>query len=148
MQEKLENVSSILPKNEQNKLTKLLWYLKSNGFCSFFFLKNWRHQKDISKLTDLYFEKNFNPLCTKCKESLITNCIGQYTYQTRRLGDQSGYRSHSFFTRTFWCESTTYNVNCNCGIFRCVKQNICSLSCQSAVKVNFDLRNIIFFRII
>ena len=41
------------------------------------------------------------------------------------MGDQSGYRSHSFFARTdFWCDSTTYNFKCNCGIFRCVKQNI------------------------
>ena len=39
--------------NSSKKRTKkLLWYLKSNCF-RLFFQKNWRHHKDISKLTDL-----------------------------------------------------------------------------------------------
>ena len=45
-------VSSILPKNEQ-KIQRhySCKYLTSNCFV---FWENWRHQKDISKLTDLY----------------------------------------------------------------------------------------------
>ena len=42
----------ILPKNERMNLTLLLWYLRLTCFRSFFG-RNWRHQKDISKLTDL-----------------------------------------------------------------------------------------------
>ena len=42
-----------LPKNEQINLTLLLWYLMLTCFRSFFG-KNWCHQKDISKLTDLW----------------------------------------------------------------------------------------------
>ena len=38
--------------NERKNLTLLLWNLRSICFCSFFG-RNWRHQKDISKLTDL-----------------------------------------------------------------------------------------------
>ena len=37
----------------KKKSTLLLWYLKLNCFCSFFW-DNWRHQKGISKITDLY----------------------------------------------------------------------------------------------
>ena len=43
---------TFLPKNEQTNSTLLLWYLRSTCFCSFFG-RNWRQQKDISKLTDL-----------------------------------------------------------------------------------------------
>ena len=46
--------SWILPKNEQMNSILLLWYLRSTCFRSFFG-RNWRHQKDISKLTDLYY---------------------------------------------------------------------------------------------
>ena len=42
-------VSSILPKNNQ----KRLWYLRLTCFCSVFG-RNWRHQKDILKINDLY----------------------------------------------------------------------------------------------
>jgi hypothetical protein len=42
-------------KNEQKKKTLLLRYLRSSCFC-LFFGRNLRHQKDISKLTDLYTE--------------------------------------------------------------------------------------------
>ena len=52
----------ILPKNKQMNSTLLLWYLRSTCFRSFFG-RNWRHQKDISKLTDLYFQ--VKP-CTPC----------------------------------------------------------------------------------
>ena len=44
--------SWILPKNEQMNSTLLLWNLRSTCFRSFFG-RNWRHQKDISKITDL-----------------------------------------------------------------------------------------------
>ena len=43
---------TFLPKNERTNSTLLLWYLRSTCFCSFFG-RNWRQQKDISKLTDL-----------------------------------------------------------------------------------------------
>ena len=43
----------ILPKNEPMNSTLLLWYLRSTCFCSLFG-RNWRHQKDILKLTDFY----------------------------------------------------------------------------------------------
>ena len=44
--------TTILPKNKQTNSTLLLWYLRLT-FCSFFG-KNWRHQKDNWKITDLY----------------------------------------------------------------------------------------------
>ena len=67
-----------LPKNEQTNLTLLLWYLRSNCFRSFFG-RNWRHQKDISKLTDLYKTHSrcmnyFNVSCTKPQTALIKLC--------------------------------------------------------------------------
>ena len=40
-------------KNELTNSTSLLWCLRSTRLCSFFG-RNWRHQKDISKLTDHY----------------------------------------------------------------------------------------------
>ena len=40
------------PKNERRNSTLLLWYLRLTCFRSFFG-ENWRHQKDVSKLTDL-----------------------------------------------------------------------------------------------
>ena len=40
------------PKNERRNSTLLLWKLRLTCFRSFFG-GNWRHQKDISKLTDL-----------------------------------------------------------------------------------------------
>ena len=43
---------TFLSKNKQMNSTLLLWYLRSICLCSFF-RRNWRHQKDISKLTDL-----------------------------------------------------------------------------------------------
>ena len=43
---------TFLPKFERTNSTLLLWYLKSTCFCSFFG-RNWRHNKDISKLSDL-----------------------------------------------------------------------------------------------
>ena len=41
------------PKNEQTNSTLLLWYLRLTCF-HLFFGRNWRHQKEILKLTDLY----------------------------------------------------------------------------------------------
>ena len=41
-----------LTKNERTNSTLLLWNLRSTCFRSFLG-RNWRHQKDISKLTDL-----------------------------------------------------------------------------------------------
>ena len=43
------------PKNQRTNSTLLLWYLRSTCF-RFFLGRNWRHQKDFSKLTDLYAE--------------------------------------------------------------------------------------------
>ena len=43
---------TFLPKNERTNSTLLLWNLRLTCFHSFFG-RNWRHQKDISKLTDL-----------------------------------------------------------------------------------------------
>ena len=53
---------SFFQKNEQTNSTLLLWNLRSNCF-RLFFGRNWRHQKDISKLTDLYCIKWFTSLC-------------------------------------------------------------------------------------
>ena len=48
-------------KNEQMNSTLLLWCLRLTCFCSFIG-RNWRHQKDISKLTDLQ-EGHFFKFC-------------------------------------------------------------------------------------
>ena len=42
-------------KNEWIRLYYYRWYLRSTCFCSFFFRGNWKHQKDISKLTHKFF---------------------------------------------------------------------------------------------
>ena len=71
----------ILPKNEQMNSTLLLWYLRSTCFCSFFG-RNQRHQKNISKLNDLY-----QSICNaRGKElffsySLSTNCPSVHMVQ-------------------------------------------------------------------
>ena len=44
---------TFLIKIERTNSTLLLWNLRLTCFC-LFFGRNWRHQKDISKLTDLY----------------------------------------------------------------------------------------------
>ena len=44
--------STFPPKNELSNSTLLLWNFRSTCF-HWFFGGNWRHQKDISKLTDL-----------------------------------------------------------------------------------------------
>jgi hypothetical protein len=46
-------MSTFLPKNKRTNSTLLQWYLISTCF-RLFFGRNWRHQKNISKLTDLY----------------------------------------------------------------------------------------------
>ena len=47
---------TFFPKNERKNLTLLLWYLRLTCFHSFFG-RNWRQQKDISKLNDLYCQR-------------------------------------------------------------------------------------------
>jgi hypothetical protein len=47
-------VSSILPKKEQKKSSLILWYLKSNCFCSFF--GRIEDTKKNFEVTDLYYE--------------------------------------------------------------------------------------------
>ena len=51
-----------LPKNEWTNSTLLVWHLRLTSFRSFFG-RNWRYQKDISKLTDLYLALFSSPSC-------------------------------------------------------------------------------------
>ena len=51
-------VSWILPKTKQKILPRVLWYLRWHVFVRFW--KNWRHQKIILKLTDLYQSSKIN----------------------------------------------------------------------------------------
>ena len=66
-------LSKILPKNEQKIWCKLLWYLRLNCFRPFFW-KNWRYQKEISKLTDLWSNANFWWFLLCVGVSRIPNC--------------------------------------------------------------------------
>ena len=70
------------PKNERTNSTLLLWNLRSTCARSFFG-GNWRHQKDISKLFDLY-QKTSLPdnkhLSRPLKRSSRVRCQFYYNY--------------------------------------------------------------------
>ena len=100
-------VSSILPKNEQKNSTLLLWYLKSNSFRSFF---GRRHQKDISKLTDLYQQKpeepsnSFEAFTSQGSPSLLhctfsTDETLAFDVQMKSIGQKSLLTRRSFLPR-------------------------------------------------
>ena len=60
------------PKKRTKNSTLLLWYLRSTCFCSVF-RRNWRHQKDISKLTiasDKWHHETSADVIWACKTTL------------------------------------------------------------------------------
>jgi hypothetical protein len=75
------SVFCYFPKNELKNST---WYLSSNCFRSFFW-KNWRHQKDISKLTDPLNVKLFLATGYAITALYFSSCGKRLTFKFQHL---------------------------------------------------------------
>ena len=65
---------TFLSKNEQTNSTLLLWYLRSTCFC-LFFGRNRRHQKDITKLTDLQYLLYIHQIKVTKHQTVFSVCV-------------------------------------------------------------------------
>ena len=94
------------PKSKWMTSTSLLWNLRLTYFCSFFG-RNWRHQKDISKLTDLY-KKNWKYGRKKWQKSLSEHArlLGSSEYSNIRL---AGWVD-TFFIWSTWFRHRYYMI--------------------------------------